>query len=193
MASALRRIVSDRASRIGSWFALGGAPRTLVRHHPRGDRLGVRLGAVAWFAALLIGLATAPAADADGSARYVKPGSRAAGLAQCVEPTGYMRRHHMDLIQHQRDATVHGGIRGTRHSLSGCIACHVSPGADGQAVAVNAEHQFCNACHQFAAVKVNCFDCHAGVPKGAPLSAAALAAARAAAGAQPAAAGGTGQ
>ena len=203
MASALRRIVCDRASRIGGWsLAPGGcagvALRTLARRFAPGRRPLARPGAAAWVAALLIGLAAAPAADADGSAtdgsaRYVKPGSRAAGLAQCVEPTGYMRRHHMDLIQHQRDATVHGGIRGTRHSLSGCIDCHVSAGPDGRVVAVNAEHQFCNACHQFAAVKVNCFDCHASVPKGAPLSDAALAAARAAAGAQPAAAGGTGQ
>jgi hypothetical protein len=153
---------------------------------------------VAGLVALVCGwaLAVAPVL-ADGSAGYVKPGSRAAGLSDCVEPAAYMRRHHMDLIQHQRDATVHGGIRGTRHSLAGCIDCHVSTGPDGRAVAVNAEHQFCNACHQFAAVRVNCFDCHAGVPKGGVLSEAAFAAARTAAGVPaasvPAVAGGTGK
>ncbi len=112
---------------------------------------------------------------ASDAQRYIKQGSKAAALTACVEPTELMRRKHMELIKHQRDATTHHGIRGTKHSLAGCIDCHVSRGSDGQAVAVNAEHQFCNACHQFAAVNVNCFDCHASVPKGGPLSAAALA------------------
>ena len=44
-----------------------------------------------------------------------------------------MRRNHMELIKHQRDATVHDGIRGTKHSLAGCIDCHVVPRADGAA------------------------------------------------------------
>jgi hypothetical protein len=118
----------------------------------------------------------AQAVEAGDGHRYVKAGSRAAGLRACVEPTQYMRRHHMDLIQHQRDATVHQGIRGTRHSLAGCIGCHVGLGSDGHPVAVNAEHQFCRACHEFAAVTVNCFDCHDGVPKGGSLSEAAQAA-----------------
>jgi len=107
--------------------------------------------------------------------RYVKPGSRAAGLAACVEPTVYMRRHHMELIKHQRDATVRHGIRGTPHSLAGCIDCHVSHDAQDRAVAINGPDQFCGACHAFTAVDVNCFGCHAAVPRGEPLSEAALA------------------
>ena len=103
-------------------------------------------------------------------ASYVKGGSKAAGLEACVEPTDYMRRNHMKLIKHQRDATVHGGIRGTKHSLAGCIDCHVSTGSDGRPLAANAPAQFCSACHAFAAVKVNCFDCHASVPNGGPVS-----------------------
>ncbi len=118
----------------------------------------------------LVGALAAQVVVAGDAQGYVKAGSRAAALGACVEPTQYMRRHHMDLIQHQRDATVYQGIRGTRHSLAGCIDCHVGPGSDGHPVAVNAEHQFCRSCHEFAAVKVNCFDCHDGVPKGGPLS-----------------------
>ena len=110
---------------------------------------------------------------ADDAKSYVKPGSRAAGVAACVEPTNLMRRNHMELIKHQRDATVHSGIRSTKHSLAGCIDCHVSRDTDGRAVAVNADHQFCNACHAFAAVDVNCFDCHAAIPRGGPISEAA--------------------
>jgi hypothetical protein len=82
----------------------------------------------------------------------------------------------MEMIKHQRDATVHEGIRGTKHSLAGCIDCHVSTGTEGRPLPVNAEHQFCNACHAFAAVDVNCFGCHAAVPSGGPVSEAALAA-----------------
>ena len=63
---------------------------------------------------------------------FVKPGSKAAGLTACVEPTNVMRRYHFELIQHQRDATVHSGIRSTKHSLAGCIDCHVSVDPNGQ-------------------------------------------------------------
>ncbi|NOR18726.1 MAG: hypothetical protein GQ538_01390, partial [Xanthomonadales bacterium] len=35
----------------------------------------------------------------------------------CVEDTDYMRRNHMDLLMHERDETVHEGIREKRHSL----------------------------------------------------------------------------
>ena len=107
---------------------------------------------------------------ADEAKSYVKSGSRAASTAACVEPTDLMRRNHMELIKHQRDATVHSGIRSTKHSLAGCIDCHVSRDTAGHAVAVNADHQFCNACHAFAAVDVNCFDCHAAIPRSGPVS-----------------------
>ncbi|WP_295451403.1 sulfur reduction protein DsrJ [uncultured Thiodictyon sp.] len=111
---------------------------------------------------------TAQDALAGDAPRFVQPGSRAAALGACVESTAFMRRNHMELIKHQRDATVHQGIRGTRYSLAGCIDCHVSHTPDGQPVAVNEKQQFCSACHAFAAVKVDCFDCHSGVPRGGP-------------------------
>jgi len=37
------------------------------------------------------------------------------------------RRNHMELIRHQRDLTVHEGIRTTRHSLANCVNCHADP------------------------------------------------------------------
>ena len=103
---------------------------------------------------------------------FVKEGSKAAGLSACVEPTEVMRRDHMEFIKHQRDETVHNGIRSTKHSLAGCVECHVSYGSDGTPVAVSGEDQFCGACHQFLAVRLDCFGCHAAVPNGAPASAA---------------------
>lgn len=95
---------------------------------------------------------------------YVVPGSEAAQLGQCVEPTDVMRRNHMELIRHQRDATVRGGIRSTKYSLAGCVACHASYD-DGQPVPVAAKGQFCQTCHAFAAVTLDCFQCHKGVPE----------------------------
>jgi hypothetical protein len=83
---------------------------------------------------------------------------------QCVEPTEVMRRDHMRFLMHQRDETVHSGIRGAKHSLVGCIACHAQSDAAGAAIPVNAEGQFCESCHGFAGVSMDCFECHASVP-----------------------------
>ncbi len=83
---------------------------------------------------------------------------------ECVEPTEIMRRDHMRFLMHQRDDTVHGGIRGAKHSLVGCIECHAQSNAQGAAIPVNAEGQFCQSCHSFTGVRMDCFECHAAVP-----------------------------
>jgi len=85
---------------------------------------------------------------------------------QCVEPSDVMRRDHMRFLMHQRDETVHNGIRGARHSLVGCIGCHAQTNAEGAAIPVNAPGQFCESCHGFAGVSLDCFECHAVVPAG---------------------------
>jgi hypothetical protein len=113
-------------------------------------------------------LCASVAQAADGS--FVVPGSKAATLESCVEPTDYMRRNHMEVIKHQRDDTVHQGIRSTKHSLAGCVDCHVSYGSDRVPIAISEKDQFCGACHEFTAVALDCFDCHSSVPNGAPAS-----------------------
>ena len=75
---------------------------------------------------------------------------------QCVEPTEDMRRNHMKYILHQRDDTVHQGIRTSKHSLKNCVNCH----ADPQTGSVLGKDGFCQACHTYAAVKMDCFGCH---------------------------------
>jgi hypothetical protein len=80
----------------------------------------------------------------------------------CVEPTGDMRKNHMKYILHERDETVHEGIRGSRHSLKECINCHVSDAPD--APRVSSEKHFCSSCHSYAAVNIDCFQCHADRP-----------------------------
>jgi ribosomal protein S26 len=98
----------------------------------------------------------------------VTPGSKAAMEEACVEPTDVMRRDHMEFIKHQRDVTVYQGIRGSKHSLMGCVNCH---GAvhNGKAVPVSAEGQFCASCHRFTAVSIDCFQCHRSIPEDASI------------------------
>jgi predicted CXXCH cytochrome family protein len=97
-------------------------------------------------------------------ADVAKPQIPASRGAQCVEPVEIMRRNHFEFIVHQRDLTVHQGIRTKRHSLAGCIDCHSTKTAAGQYLPVNAEGEFCQTCHTYAAVKIDCFSCHAAVP-----------------------------
>lgn len=111
-------------------------------------------------------LAAASAAWAEGPGDFVLEGSRAASEQSCVEETEYMRRNHYVLIRHQRDDTVYSGIRSTKHSLAGCVSCHAVHDPSGAPVPVNQPKQFCTACHAYAAVMINCFDCHATVPEG---------------------------
>lgn len=85
---------------------------------------------------------------------------------KCVAPTDWMRRFHMTALNHKRDDTVHDGIRTPQFSLKGCIDCHAVSGADGKAVTVKDERHFCRSCHDYAAVKVDCFECHASRPEG---------------------------
>ena len=72
-----------------------------------------------------------------------------------------MRRNHMNLLKHQRDDTLRGGVRTGQHSLKACIGCHASQSTGS----VNAgSTNFCQSCHAYAAVKIDCFECHASQP-----------------------------
>jgi len=74
----------------------------------------------------------------------------------CVAPVAEMRRDHMKLLLHQRDRTLREGVRTTRFSLKGCIDCH----ADAKTGSVLGEDGFCSSCHEYTAVKIDCFECH---------------------------------
>jgi len=84
---------------------------------------------------------------------------------QCVEPTEDMRRNHMEFILHQRDETMHRGIRTNKHSLKECINCHVNPDSNGTYPRASSEEHFCASCHSYASVKIDCFECHSDVPE----------------------------
>ncbi|MCW8927072.1 MAG: hypothetical protein OQJ84_12500 [Xanthomonadales bacterium] len=82
----------------------------------------------------------------------------------CVEDSGFMRRNHMDLLKHQRDETMLEGVRGKPYSLKDCLACHVVRGPDAVPVTVSSPQHFCRSCHDYAAVSIDCFQCHASRP-----------------------------
>jgi len=98
---------------------------------------------------------------ADDKGPIIPPASKG---EQCVADTDFMRRNHMQLLTHQRDETVLRGIRDKPFSLAECVDCHVQNQADGQPIRIDAQGQFCQSCHTYAAVKMDCFGCHAAVP-----------------------------
>ena len=78
--------------------------------------------------------------------------------------TQYMRENHMQLLVDWRDQVVREGSREFKaadgqiweKSLDKtCLACHSNP------------DQFCDECHTYADVRVNCWDCHDKINSGA--------------------------
>ena len=89
----------------------------------------------------------------------------------CVEPTDVMRKEHMNFLLHQRDKTVYDGIRTKQHSLNNCVDCHVQTNAENEFIPIDAPGQFCEVCHTYTSVKLDCFECHATRPDGDPTQA----------------------
>ena len=83
----------------------------------------------------------------------------------CVKETEFMRRNHMDMLMHQRDETVLKGLRSSRYSLKECINCHAVYGPDAIALTSASPQHFCRSCHDYAAVNIDCFQCHASRPE----------------------------
>ena len=119
---------------------------------------------------LLMGLVMLPLAHAQtqaiaptGDSRVPRPVIELARAGtQCIAAPATMRREHPAMLQHQRDATVHQGIRGAKASLKGCIDCHASTTTGSVA---KTESNFCISCHSYSAVRIDCFGCHATQPQ----------------------------
>lgn len=107
----------------------------------------------------LLSLATGTAVS-----HVVVPQPQAVKGDSCVEPVDEMRRYHMRMLMHQRDDTVIRGIRTPQHSLVGCVGCHAAQDEAGAYVRIDEPGQFCSTCHEYAAVKMDCFQCHSAVP-----------------------------
>ena len=88
----------------------------------------------------------------------------------CVEPVTEMRKNHMKHILHQRDDTMHKGIRTSKYALAECINCHVVPEQNGSYARYGDDKHFCSTCHTYAAVNIDCFGCHRDTPEEANVS-----------------------
>jgi hypothetical protein len=78
-----------------------------------------------------------------------------------VAPVAEMRRDHMKMLLHQRDRTLRQGLREPRFSLKGCVDCHASR----KTGSVLGKDGFCSSCHEYAAVRIDCFECHSPHPR----------------------------
>lgn len=92
------------------------------------------------------------------------PDQQYSDTLKCVQPEEEMRRNHMKYILHQRDETMHKGIRTRRYALEECINCHAVKDEQGEYVRVEDPRHFCASCHTYAAVDIDCFQCHSDVP-----------------------------
>jgi hypothetical protein len=74
----------------------------------------------------------------------------------CIYPTEYMRANHMNVLMSWRDEVVRNNKRtvtigGKTYNMSlssTCMECHTS------------KKDFCDKCHDYAAVTAYCWDCH---------------------------------
>ena len=106
-----------------------------------------------WLALLLFALL--PLAAAAGGVAKAQISIENPG--QCVAPVDVMRRSHMDLLRHQRDKTLRQGERSAKISLNACIECHASKSSG---TVIGSNENFCQGCHSYVAVKLDCFECH---------------------------------
>ena len=84
---------------------------------------------------------------------------------KCIQPEDEMRRNHMNYILHERDETMHEGVRDEPGSLAACIDCHVEPNENGEIAGTDTDEHFCTSCHTYASVQIDCFQCHADRPQ----------------------------
>jgi hypothetical protein len=111
--------------------------------------------------AALVAVSSAPTLAGEG-ARTAKPVIEIANPGKCVAPVEEMRRNHMEMLKHQRDRSLRQGIRGEPASLNACIECHASK-TSGSVLGANEAgtgSNFCESCHSYVAVKLDCFECH---------------------------------
>ncbi|MCB1368158.1 MAG: hypothetical protein KDK00_10380 [Rhodobacteraceae bacterium] len=81
------------------------------------------------------------------------------------EGNEFWRINHMLLMVHDRDQTMRLGNREVQASLAECVDCHAVNGADGAPVSAEDERHFCRTCHDYVAVKIDCFQCHNSRPE----------------------------
>lgn len=104
-------------------------------------------------------LASAPVFAADGPPM---PKLDIGKGGKCVDDPKFMRKNHMDVLKRQRDETMRQGIRGGKYSLAACVDCHASKKNDS---VLGSNENFCQGCHVYVEVKIDCFECHSSKRK----------------------------
>lgn len=102
---------------------------------------------------------------ADSPADIPPPKQKYSEETVCVEPVEVMRKQHFDFVLDHRDKTVIDGIRTKKHSLIECINCHITANVQGEFARYSEDTHFCASCHQYTAVNIDCFQCHADRPE----------------------------
>lgn len=118
-------------------------------------------GGMAVVVAGVLAVSAALAAGTSGEKPALGPTVKTYKGNKCVEDTEFMRRNHMKLILHQRDETMHRGIRTQKYSLKNCVDCHADPKTNS----VLGKDGFCESCHVYASVSIDCFSCHSSAPE----------------------------
>ena len=91
---------------------------------------------------------------------------------KCILSPAEMRRQHPDMLKHDRIATLRKGIRAKADggnldgSLKQCVNCHAIKDDNNNYVRIDNDQHFCVSCHQYAAVSIDCFQCHRDIPEG---------------------------
>ena len=114
------------------------------------------LGSVLMMAALLV---------SPGYAEGLFPNIPTALGEPDPEGDAYWRENHPQLLSHDRDQTVIDGIRDVDASIKTCVACHAVAGPDAAPVTTESPDHICRVCHDYTAVKIDCFQCHNSVPE----------------------------
>jgi [DsrC]-trisulfide reductase subunit J len=103
------------------------------------------------------------AQQAGGQPAWMPKPPKAVG-GKCDADPQWMRKWHMRALDHKRDETMRQGIRTKKYSLKNCISCHAVKDKNDKYITVKDERHFCRSCHDYAAVRIDCFDCHASRP-----------------------------
>ena len=76
---------------------------------------------------------------------------------KCIQPEDEIRRNHMKYILHERNETMHEGIRDEPESLANCINCHIFPDKNGVVPRIDSKDHF--------DIGDGAFQCHADRPQ----------------------------
>lgn len=126
--------------------------------------------------ALIAGITTVNASQQNELGPKVTIDKETSGES-CILPEAEMRRRHPDLLKHDRIQTLREGLRAQADpsnpgktkpldgSLKQCINCHAIK-ADDKYVRIDNDEHFCVSCHKYAAVTIDCFQCHRDIPEG---------------------------